>query len=337
MGKSKNQKNRQTFPRLGFGDFSHDELARIQAKLKRRFNHAGISQIGFGRAAADGKPDPARPFSACFFVINKRMPRDPSKRIPPLVSLRMKRGSRRTTIQIPTDVIRSGKMRPTGREVRRTGQAKRVTTGYAVSWKQSGSSGRRYAIVTVGHHFPSSLASDIVYLYRTSSSDISGQLLISSSADSQVDAAIVAFEHQDLLDADLIFSPAKSFKARNLETIKSDVQSRHTGISLVTKNRKVPFTFEHYFPVCDDVVDLHAIKHVVRVVSTATKPFRLGRSGTLFINHTQQATALQYAGVRNAYQVGYGQALFAILAWAEKELVAHFNMRPGTLRLENKF
>ena len=129
MANSNNRKNRKTLPRLQFGQFSEDELARIQENLKQRFKHIDIRQIGFGQAEIDGKPDSKRPFSVCFFVANKRMPRDKKMRIPPTVKIWLVKGNKRKSYELPTDVIKSRKMKTTGRQVRRIHQSKRVTTG----------------------------------------------------------------------------------------------------------------------------------------------------------------------------------------------------------------
>ena len=180
-------------------------------------------------------------------------------------------------------------------------------------------------------------AGDIVYLYRTSSHDVSGNLLVSSDSSSQVDAAIIKFDKQELRNAGLISSPPSSYQARSIDQLKHDVEITREGISFVTKNRRVSFKFDHYFPTNDEVDDLHEIKHVVRVKSTAEKPFRKGRSGTLFVSQNDQAAAMQYAGESDDYKVGLGQAVTTILAWSEEVLVADFNMQAGTLRLEGKF
>jgi hypothetical protein len=324
---------------LELPNFSNDELRRLQASLKRRFREANVIDVAFGPGQVKGKQDPRRPFCACFFVSNKRNPRNKKERIPKTVKCRLKRMGKFVTFEIPTDVVRTRKMKMTGRRMRRLNTSKKITTGGVVSWKEQSSSKRKWAVVTVGHHFPKNTASgEKVKVFRTKSDYIVGHFMFQSKKSSKLDVAVARCSKSDLRHFGLI--PANSIpklKPRTVDQLKSDIGK--SGKSLIPpKDSKITIDFDHFFPENDEVDALWTIRNVVRTESKKTGAFKGGRSGTVFATNSNQVSAMQYAGTTGNAKEGLGQSYDTIMDWVEKQLKAKStNLVSGSLRLVSIF
>ena len=323
---------------ISFQSFSDDELRRLQANLRRRFQRANVVDVAFGQAYRNGTKDHGRSFCVCFFVRRKRNPRDPAQRIPRQVTCRLKQGSQYRTVKLPTDVIQTRKMNPSGRKVRRANKRSRVTTGCVVSWKEAGQRRRKWGIVTVGHYFPRGRLSNAnVFVYRTSTNKITGEYLFRSARRSKLDLAVASFEKQHLVQAGLVPQRAiPNLKPRSIEQLKSDIGKQ--GKSLIPpRNATIGIQFDHYFPENDEVDELGIIKHVVRVKSSASGAFKGGRSGTIFRAPNGQAALIQFAGTTGAAQEGLGQACVSMLEWLTERLAEEVALESDSVRLISIF
>jgi hypothetical protein len=320
--------------RSAVADLTADELRRIQNTLRARYDlgsRTNILDIGFGAALQRGKLRPDRGLCITFLVRAKRDPSSKSDRIPPAVTVRVKRGRRFVPFSFGTDVVEVGQLAATGSRLEY--RSKTVTTGLIVAWHPEASGKLSWGVVTVGHIFPrlrTLSKRNRQVTIRTGRGHFFGRLVAQSADNQSIDAAIALVDRQDLIAHRLLAKPASvsSMPPRRIEQLISD--QHKIGETLRTAGAR-RFTVHAYFPTLR-VTDIGTLQHMISVISEAAQTFQKGTSGTSWLIQNQ-AACQQVAGRTPAFRQGFGQALVAVTEWAAKELHRHDLMRPGSLRL----
>ena len=121
-------------------ELTRDEMRRIHRTIRRQFPkspESGILAVGFGHARQDGGRDSERPFAVCCCVRKKNVERRVpiAERIPASITVRLKRGERFVSLELPTDVVAAPRFVPGGQFVTHNGGAWLGSAALVVSAK----------------------------------------------------------------------------------------------------------------------------------------------------------------------------------------------------------
>jgi len=308
------------------------ELARIRRTLIDRYDvgHRGnIIEIGFGAAEKNGAIDPQRSDAIWFFVTQNRIPRARADRVPAVEQVRVKRGRRFVSVELPTDVLEidlSGAVL-TGRRIEHEQGDSYATAGTIIAWRFDDEYQFHYGVLTVGHLFwdrdqvPEPTAGVVVRGARNRR--IQGRLVLRSLPGESVDTALVEVVRQALVTGGLLAAGASSRgkRVRSLANLMTD--SLRAGVTF-PRRIPVPFLVLRYLPEFSLISELGTIDHVLDVRSQIAGAFGEGTSGAAWII-ARQAACIQFAGWRSNragkhYLRGNGQALETTLDWCRTEL-----------------
>ena len=127
-----------------------------------------------------------------------------------------------------------------------------------------------------------------------------------------------------------------NLKPRTIDQLQSDIGS--DGKSWIPpRDGQIGITFEHWFPLNDQVDEIWPIQHVVRMGASPHGAFQSGRSGTIITSSRGQLALMQYAGTDGDARSGLGQACVSMMHWLEKKLSQKVDLIPGSVRLVAKF
>jgi hypothetical protein len=322
----------------GFDEFTPDELRRMQASARRRLQRAGVVEIAFGPARSDGKLATDRPFAVCVFVRRKHDPASPAARIPASMTFRLQRRGQSRAWELPTDVVESPEMQPTGRPLRRTDTPDRATAGAVLSWKRPHRSRRLWGVVSVSHYFAGYQPGRPVKIWFDGSSFLTGSLQFRSPPASGLDTALIECERGELVEGGLI--PDNSIPQLDPLTIEELIRLvGKPGLCIPPPgDESLEVEYEYFFPVNDETRALWPMHNVVRVRALSGEPaFTPGRSGTALLTRSRQMTSVQYAGTAPDGMRGLAQAFRPMMEWIEGELDQRRDIVLGSLRLVSTF
>jgi hypothetical protein len=308
----------------------------MQRTLKTRFRAcvAGpIFEIGFGQATRGGRADPRRPWSACVYVHRKQLPRDPRKRIPRQVAIRLRRGRRFVTLHLATDVIELAGPALSGRQLRYRDQPA-ATAGAVLVWRAARQTALSWGLLTVGHAIPRTASTPQtmaqVTIKGNAGTTVRGRLLAKTPRH-RVDGALVAVSKFDLIAAGIIDADQGTSPLPVLSLTELKNCSGHDGNSFPAATLR-PFQVRAYMPECslfrDQIGVIHDAIHVYRARAGT---FARGSSGSSWA--VANLAAIQFGGVGPAFSEGLGQALVNLLDWAATAIDEAGGLQPGSLRV----
>lgn len=338
-------------------DLSCDELRKIHRRLTRRFaDNKNIVAIGFGRAERGNRLCRLRSFSVCFYVRKKKANVSLKNRIPPSITVAVKRDKERVKLEIPTDVLEY-KQRISGKKVLVPFSGAVATAGILVSWirpkiQRTETIGgvtttrvipeeRLWAVSTVGHLFNGVSLGNIVQVDIVSNLlAVFGKLLAKSSSTSMMDVALVELDKpavQKLGIAGLNTSTPAVIKFLT-ENEVSQAPSVSSGFSKGVSKRTAgdrALKVVRYLPIDASIQGLPAMRDVVEC-SGSSGVFSSGTSGSAWVFGGRSA-AMQLSGDTATASVGRGQAIFAIFEWLSKAIVAQQPVKSNSIRLVGVF
>lgn len=308
--------------------FTLAEQRKMLRSLKRRYpksRYPTIRSIGLGAALAKGLPDVDRGIVVCFYVSEKKTPRDKRQRIDPAVSFRLYRRGRWRTVTLPTDVISLQYVQATGGRVntfRTPGVPDRCTAGVLVQWTEGGSP--RTGGMTVGHSLMFPGAAQNFLTVKVGGVQV-GTVRARVPLFKEIDLGI--FEFTNRLPFTAVSGPVTATGPAILPYSAIGFPNPLPGKSYrpVTLGGVVDFSTGGYVPAL--TFDHHGtaldVKHLVRADSTQDMAFGPERSGSAWVrmitdaagNVSEHLFAIQVAGdPSNNFKTGYGQLLTEITA-----------------------
>lgn len=326
-------------------DLTPDELDRAHATLRRRFvggQYPNVTAVTLGTALRGGRIDPQRTWAVCFHVARKVTPTRKARRIPPTVTIRVRRGGGYAVLKdLPTDVIDMSGVRPTGVGLltpKVAGPAE-ATGGLLLAWQVVGGVTQepRAGLVTVGHACsqPADLGPFRRWVFIPGDGGLTHFLLDRTAVEADgVDASVVLLNGSSTAG-----QGGATFPLRSRDAVAGDFGQ--PGRSLrADASPADPFPFVVTSPILPTfpIPSLGDQADVVRVQATGThpEPFREGTSGSVWvIDHPQdgsQAAMIQLAADLATFTTGYGQVIQdTSLAWAVGVITAQPGFVPGSL------
>lgn len=304
-------------------ELTPEEWGRVHKTLmdrQRRLGDPGFRFIGFGVRRRGGRIEAGATIVVKYYFVRKKSQRLPSGwRVPPEVRVRLKRGRRFISLQLPTDVEVAGRILASALNLH---AEQSCTGGVLVRWRVSAQQ-LFLGVLTVGHALRTRTGGGIVQVQvRNRSRSAFGQLYAVARAHT-CDAAVIKIDYADLCT---LLADSTGYLKRNtviaVPLSEAIVAAKGTTGRSFNTHENVAFKLISYVPQFRPGPSdtLPPLSHLLHVETTADRGFQPGTSGSAW-TLGGNPVAIQVGGnASNQYREGYGQVLEYIMDWTRTDV-----------------